>query len=134
MRLPKHIKKYLEGELTNYPIHKKALTQARQNIYLQQSASGYGEPSRSSHNASPVEHKVMYLLTERNIQRLENSVAAIEAVLNEMPEEYKMLIELKYFKLGQNQYVADSLNICLRTLYHWRDRALALVAIRYGFL
>jgi|GEM_PF-3704069 len=134
MRLPKHIKKYLEGELINYPIHKKTLTQARQNIYLQQSASGYNEPSRGSNNASPVEHKVMYLLTDRNIQRLEYSVTAIEAVLNEMPEAYKTLIELKYFKLGENQYVADSLNICLRTFYHWRDRALALIAIRYGFL
>jgi RinA family phage transcriptional activator len=134
MRLPKHIKKYLEGELTNYPIHKKALTQARQNIYLQQSASGYCELSRSSLNTNSVAHKVMYLLTERNIQRLENSVAVIEAVLNEMPEEYKTLIEVKYFKLGQNLYVADTLNICLRTFYHWRDRALALLAIHYGFL
>jgi RinA family phage transcriptional activator len=134
MRLPKHIKKYLEGELTNYPIHKKTLTQARQNIYLQQSAGGYSEPGRISRNTSPVEYKVMYLLTDRNIQRLETSVAAIEDVLHEMPEEYKMLIELKYFKLGQNQHVADALNISLRTFYHWRDRLLALFAIRYGLM
>lgn len=134
MKIPKHIKKYIEGELINYPIHTKALFQVRQNIYLQQSSSGHSEARRSISNASSVEHKVMYLMTDRTILRMENSIIAIEDVLREMPQEYKALIELKYFKLSQNQYVADTLNICLRTFYHWRDRALALFAIRYGLM
>lgn len=135
MKVPNHIKKYIEGELIHYPANKKALAHAKQNIYLQQSASEYSElPSRSSYTSSAVEHKVIYLMSDRNIGRLEHGVATVEDILQELPEEYKRLIELKYFREHSNQHVADELSICLRTFYHWRDRAIGLFAVRMGLV
>lgn len=131
MKIAAHIKKYLEGELINYPLNKKALAQARQNIYLQHSADGYAAlMRRSSQVDSVVERKVLRLSSDRNILLLENSIKAVEDVLSVLSEEYHRLIELKYFKTYSNQFVADDLNISLRTFYHWRDKVLTIFARR----
>jgi RinA family phage transcriptional activator len=135
MKMPKHMRKYVEGELTAYPVNKKALIQAHQNLYLRHSATGYTELTKHSDTStSMVEHSVMSLMSDRNILRLENTVTSVEDVLNELPEEYRKLIELTYFKTCNNQYVADELNICLRSFYHWRDKALLLFAMRLGLV
>lgn len=36
MQVLKHIRKYIEGELVNYPVNKHALLQIKQNAYFQQ--------------------------------------------------------------------------------------------------
>lgn len=131
MKIPIHIKKYIEGELMDYPLNKKALAHAKQNLYLQHSANGYADLTRGGVQVdSTVERKVMDLMADRNIIRLENSVKAVEDVLAALSPEYSRLIELKYFKPCSNQFVADELNISLRTFYYWRDHALGLFAIR----
>lgn len=135
MKIPKHIHKYVEGELVNYPVNKKALIQAKQNVYLQQSASGYTSlGSKTKSMTSSVEHKVMYLMSDRTIVCLEHSVNAIEDVLSELPEEYKRLIELRYFKAFSVDRVAHELSICVRNFFNWRDKALQFFAIRFGLI
>jgi RinA family phage transcriptional activator len=135
MKLEKHVKKYIEGELTSYLIHKKKLQQEKQNAYLQQCANGYAPITKSAnYSSSEVERKALYLMTDRTILRLENSVQAIENVLSDLSEELQTLIELKYFKDKDNQFVADQLNISLRTFYHWRDKALLGFARGFGFI
>jgi RinA family phage transcriptional activator len=133
MRIPKHVQKYIEGELINYSINKKALDQAKQNVYLQHSASGYTTlTQKSTSSTSPVEHKAMYLMSDRNILRLENSVNAVEDVLSELPDEYQKLIELRYFKSYSIERVAQELSICVRNFFNWRDKAIQVFAIRFG--
>lgn len=135
MKIPKHILKYLEGELVSYPANKKALAQAKQNIYLQQSASGYTSLGpKTNYATSAVESKVIYLMSDRNIIRLEHTVTAIEDVLKELPVEYQKLIELRYFKACSVQKVAIELNICLRNFFNWRDKAMHFFALRFGLI
>lgn len=132
MKLDVHVKKYLEGELMNYPLKKKALSQARQEQYRQpSSATGYVDVTGKSVPVnSGVEKKVSCMLTDRKIMHLENDTKAVEDILSELPAEHNRLIELKYFKSCSNQFVADELNISLRTFYHWRDKVLGLFALR----
>lgn len=135
MKMPKHILKYLEGELASYPTNKKALAQAKQNIYLQQSANGYTSLGpRTNYATSKVENKVMYLMSDRNIIRLEHTVTAIEDVLHELPAEYQKLIELRYFKAYSVQKVAMELNICVRNFFNWRDKTMHFFALRFGLI
>lgn len=133
MKLSLEVKKYIEQELIRYPLQKKALAHARQNIYLQYSANSYADFRRGgTGGSSVVENKVLRLMGNRDICQLEHAVKAVEDVLEQLSAEYRRLIEMKYFKDYGNQFVADELNVSLRTFYHWRDKALALFAIRYG--
>lgn len=135
MKIPKHILKYLEGELVNYPTNKKALAQAKQNIYLQQSADSFTSTGpKTNYASSNVENKVLYLLSDRNILRLEHVVTAIEDVLQELPAEYRKLIELRYFKAYSVQKAAMELNICVRNVFNWRDKAMHFFALRLGLI
>ncbi|HBS59931.1 MAG TPA: hypothetical protein DEA44_11760 [Firmicutes bacterium] len=135
VKLSQEVKKYIERQLSRYPLDKKALAQARQDIYLQHSAGGYADFRRSgTRGNSIVESKVMKLLDNRDIRQLEHAIAAVEDVLAELSAAQRRLVELKYFKDRDNQLVADELNISLRTFYHWRDKVLAVFAVRYGFI
>lgn len=134
LKISQEVKKYIEQQLIKYPLDKKALSQARQNIYLQQSAGGYAEfRGGGARGNSIVESKVIKLLGNRDIRQLENAIEAVEDVLTELSAAQRRLIELKYFKNHGNQFVADELNISVRTFYHWRDKALAMFAVRYGY-
>lgn len=134
MKLPKHVQKFVEGELLSYPMSKKALEQAKQNIYAQQRTTTYELSQPRTYGTSAVEHKVVILMTERNIVRLENSVNAIEDVLKELPEEFQRLIQLRYFKLYSIERVASDLNICIRNFHNWRNKALYYFALRFGLV
>lgn len=65
---------------------------------------------------------------------MEQSVTAIEDVMNKLPEYYQRLIELRYFKSYGIDKVATELNICIRNYYHWRNKALYYFALRFGFV
>jgi RinA family phage transcriptional activator len=135
MKVPKHIQKYVEGELMRYHINKKALSQAKQNIYAQQNAdSNISAIQKSCYVTSSVENKVMYLMSNHNINRLEHTVTAIEDVLSELPEEYQKLIELRYFKAYSVSRVSSELSICVRNFFNWRDKAIHFFALRFGVI
>lgn len=134
MKLARHIQKYIEGELMSYPFNKKALEQAKQNIYLRQRTTSFDLPQHSTYGTSAVEHKAIILMTERNIVHLENSVIAIEDVFKELPEEYQRLIQLRYFKSYSVERVSSELNICTRNFHNWRNKALYYFALRFGLV
>ncbi|MEM5796050.1 MAG: sigma factor-like helix-turn-helix DNA-binding protein, partial [Bacillota bacterium] len=134
MKVPKHIQKYIEGELVNFSANKKALAYAKQNVYMKQNADGYVTLTRGKNVSRPVEQKVVVLMSDQNIVCLEQSVRAIEDVLNELPEKYRQLIDLRYFKAHSTEWVASELNICLRNFFKWRDKVITRFAVRFGFM
>lgn len=135
MKMAAHIKKYLEGELASYPLNKKALAQTCQNLHMRHSTHEHASlTGRYSQVDGVEENKVLRLETDRNTIHLENSVKAVDDVLSVLSAEYSRLVELKYFRTCSNQYVADELNISLRTFYHWRDKVLTLFARRHELM
>lgn len=135
MKIPRHIQKYIEGELMNYAMNKKALAKAKQEIYSQQKTIDYTAiPQQTVYGSSPVERTTMFLLSQKSIICLDNSVNAIEDVLGELPDEYCQLIQLRYFKLFSIDRVAMEMNICVRNFYNWRDKAMYYFALRFGLI
>lgn len=98
MEIPRHIRKFIEGELINYPSNKKALAYVKKNVYLKHSAGSHITLTQSKNISSNVEQKVLHLMSDHNIMRLEYSISAIEDTLNDLREEHRRLIELRYFK------------------------------------
>jgi RinA family phage transcriptional activator len=95
-KIPRHVYKFIEAELYDYKINKKTLEALKNDVYLA-TFSGDGA-GRSSRRGSPSEAKVMQLMTDRQIQRLEFSVKAIEDVLETLTDEERKLLKLRYFE------------------------------------
>ncbi|HBS60618.1 MAG TPA: hypothetical protein DEA44_15330 [Firmicutes bacterium] len=134
MKIPTQIRKIIEGELINYPSNKKALAYAKQNVYLKHSPDGYVTLTQGKNFSSPVEQKVLHLMSDHNIMRLEYSISAIEDTLSDLREEHRRLIELRYFKSYSVERVVGELSICARNFFRWRDKAIACFAIRFGLI
>lgn len=125
MKVLKHIKKYVEGELYNYPIYKEALLQIKGNALLQQSANN---PVPATKDKAP------HLFLDRSAIRMEASISAIEDVLSILPENYRRLIELRYFRSYKVEQIAEELDICARNFFNHRDKAISFFAVRFGLI
>ncbi|HBS60620.1 MAG: hypothetical protein AAGU23_07230 [Bacillota bacterium] len=125
MKVLKHIKKYVEGELFNYPIYKEALLQIKENTFLQQSANNLVPATKD---------KVPHPFLDRSTIRMEASISAIEDVLSILPEKYRRLIELRYFRSYKVGQVVDELDICVRNFFNYRDEAISFFAVRFGLI
>jgi RinA family phage transcriptional activator len=130
-KVPRHVYKFIEAELYDYKINKKTLEALKNDVYLA-TFSGDGT-GRSSRRGSPSEAKVMQLMSDRLIQRLEYSVKAIEDVLETLTEEENKLVRLKYFdKAYTNKGLAMVLGMSEPTVIEMKKKAIRNFAIRYS--
>ena len=129
-KIPKHVCKFIEAELYDYKINKKTLEALKNDVYL--STYSGDVTGRSSSRGSPSEAKVMQLMTDRQIQRLEFSVKAIDDVLENLTEEEKKLVKLKYFDRGYtNKGLAMEMGMSEPTLIVLKQRIIRIAALRY---
>ena len=129
-KIPKHVYKFIEAELYDYKINKKTLEALKNDVYLA-TFSGDGT-GRSSRRGSPSEAKVMQLMTDRQIQRLEFTVKAIEDVLETLTEEEKKLVRMKYFeKRYTNKGLALEMGMSQPTLKMFRSEVIRKFCIRF---
>ncbi len=132
-KLPRHVYKFIEAELYDYKINKKTLGALKNDVYM---ATFFGDGTgRSSSRGSPSEAKVMQLMTDRQIQRLEFSVKAVEDVLDTLTEEEKKLVRLGYFeRLYTNKGLAIEMGMSYSSLYETKKSIIRQFSIRFGFI
>jgi len=135
--LKKDIKRYIECELRNYMQSKRDIKEIRETI-IESTPSNDRERVREGGGVSDlVASKGMKLLTNKRLKRLEETCKSIESVYNELPEEKKKLILLKYWTRPQeltDTGICKKLNIGKSTFYRWRDYILLSVAFEMGLV
>jgi len=128
--------RYVEAELYDYPFTKRDLESLRLDIIEEGPDPGMVRAaSRTTEVSDPTLSKATKLLTNRRLARMEDTVRAIERVLDRLPAEKYRLVELKYFQ-GRlsNLGVADALKVSLRTFYRWREEIVMAVAVEMGLV
>lgn len=128
--------RYVEAELYDYPFTKRELESLRLDIIEEGPDPGrivVGDQKRRV--TDPTYSKTARLLTNRRLKRMEETVRAIERVLERLPADKRRLVELKYFRCRlSNPGVAHALNVSLRTFYRWREEVVAAVAVELGLV
>ena len=132
-KIPRHVYKFIEAELYDYKINKKTLEAMKNDVYLA-TFSGDGT-GRSSKKGSTAEAKVVQLMSDRQIQRLEFSVKAVEDVLDTLTEEEKKLVRLGYFeRLYTNKGLAIEMGMSYSSLYETKKSIIRQFSIRFGLV
>lgn len=134
-KIPRHIFRYIEGELYDYPINYKKLI-ALKSDYYNSTPQGDGSGIRGNSQASMTESKVMQILNDREVQRLERSVRALEDVIDTLSPDEMKLLNLKYFRnTHTNEGVRLELHIAsTRTYYTLKNNIIRKIAVRYGVM
>jgi len=134
MRLRREIKAYIEAELRDFHQTKIDLVEAKDDLILQAPVAD-SSGIRGTDTGRPTESKALQVITNKRIKRAEQTVRAIEAVVNALPEEKYRLIELRYWKLPRtltDEGIAEELDCDRRTLYKWVDGILYVLARELG--
>jgi len=132
LKIKSAVFKYIEAELYDYPQTKQAIEELKEDII--EEAPVLDDVGGNTHRVSnPTLSKTMRLVTNRRLARMEQTVAAIDRVLNSLDPDRRRLVELKYFeKRLANAGVAMELNISDATFYRWRNEIILLVAVELG--
>jgi RinA family phage transcriptional activator len=94
--IPRHVYRYIEGELYDYRINRKTLDSYREDI-IESTPASDGSGIRSKYAGSTTESKVMMLMTDREILRLQRTVRAVEDTVDVLNQEQREMVKLKYF-------------------------------------
>jgi len=135
-RLRKEIRKYIESELRHYRENRKEIEAMREDI-VEGSPGGLDGQPRGPGISNPTERNATRLLTNRRLGKLEETVNAIEIVVEELDEDRRKLIEYTYFKRPRtltDAGVACRLNVSIRTFYRWRDLIIHRIAHELGLV
>ena len=115
------VRQYIEHEIRHYPSSKRELDDLYSEI-IHSSPSGDGTGIRDSGTSDSTGSKAIRLTTNARLKRLEETVTAIETVLETVDEEKYRLIELKYWKKPQtltDTGISEELCVNRATMYRW---------------
>lgn len=138
MKLPGHIKNFVEGELRQYRINKINLEQLKaekQDIY-HRTRQPKGEPVQGSHPGDPTFSAAVVLeKTEGLIRYYETRIAKVDLGLSMCTDAEKRLLDCRY--MGAYEPTNEEAMAYLRfgnrnTYFSTRDRALAKIAKAFG--
>ena len=130
----------MEAELRDYHQTKVDLIEAKEDI-----AEGApntddvgGNTGAFTHRIGrPTEAKVIAILTNKRIKRMEQVVRAIDLVVGELLEEKIKLVQLKYWQRPRrltDAGIAQELNIDRRTVYRWSEAICWSIAVELGLV
>lgn len=136
--IPDEIFRLVERKLFDYPQNAAAIKAAREmrEDVLQQGRQFDLTNPPAAGQGSPVERKAMRLLMlEEKAQREEFWVKGIEDVLQQLPEEDRKLVELKYFNgFLTNAGVARELGMSDSTYRRRKRHIVRKFAVRFGLV
>jgi RinA family phage transcriptional activator len=136
-RIERHIYQYVEAELRNYKTYKKLIEEYDKELLYTGAKSGLSkDPSgRFSQNqtSDPTQNEAGRVIANENrVKRYRDIVKCIEDVLEELSEEEKKLVEVKYFQGWLTDWgVCRELHVGSRTTY-WKmkNRIIKKFALR----
>lgn len=133
--LRKQTFQHIESELYSYKDTLKEIEELKNNIILSSGSSdGIGGTSNSI--VSVTEIKGTALATNKRILHLERISKVIEKVLNEISEDQRKLIELKYFtkpQLNTWEGIAQKIPVSRTQAFVWRNAVILKIAQELGW-
>lgn len=132
--LAQPVYKYLEAEIRDYHRSINEIEQIKRDV----AECNHVETNKGGHSiavGNPTERKGLRLATDEKLDRLERMVAVIGAVYNDIPEDRKEMVRLKYWtRLYTDEGIAEKLQIDRATFYRWKREFVLRVAIKLGYL
>ncbi|EAK9843186.1 MULTISPECIES: DUF722 domain-containing protein [Listeria] len=138
-RLRKTQYKLIEDELRFYHSTKKEILEKRANIVMGSVHQEFKDENQgggsSGQISNEVEQRVMLLQMDREIQRMSDTVRAIETVLNTLSDEDKQLVQFRYWDRSRPTWlwIACKLNISESTAKRKRKEIIYKIAGRLGY-
>lgn len=135
-RLEKHITQYVETELENYRTYKKLIAEYDKELMYSGVKSGLAkDPSGrfAQNRTSDSTHNevVRILANEQRIKRAQDIVACIEDVLEDLSEQDRRLVDLRYFQGWYTDYgIVQELHIGRSKYYEDKLRIVKKMALR----
>lgn len=130
--------KFVEYKLFNYIDNKQvieAVTEQRENLLQSTRHKEPGVPANQGVGKPTESMAIQLMMLEQKAERELFWIRAIEDVLKILPEEDKLLVELKYFEgYLSNAGVARRLNISEREFYNRRSRIVRRFANRFALI
>ena len=130
--------KFVEHKLYTYPVNQqvvKELDFERESIIDSSPQLSEGPSHTVSKSTSQTERKALRLvLLEEKAEREIVWIRAIDDVMQVLSEEYKCLVERKYWKQMTNSEVAASLCISESSFKRRRQRVIWMMANRFGLI
>ncbi|ECL4453399.1 DUF722 domain-containing protein [Listeria monocytogenes] len=131
--------KLIEDELRYYHSTKKEILEKRANIVVGSIHQEFKDENQgggsSGQISNEVEQRVMLLQMDREIQRMSDTVRAIETVLNTLSDEDKQLVQFRYWDRSRPTWlwIACKLNISESTAKRKRKEIIYKIAARLGY-
>lgn len=129
--------KHIEAELYHYHDTLREIEKLRKElIFANADPDENIGGTRGNLPGKPTERIVTKLAANKRLNQLEEIVGAIERVYEQLPDDYKRLIELKYWTKPQLltwDGIADKLHISKRQAMRWRDEIVTVIAETLGW-
>jgi RinA family phage transcriptional activator len=128
--------KHIESELYYYWDTVKEIKRIRADIIGASPIPDDVGGGRSNLPGDPTGRTAEQLLLHRRLEQLERIAGAIREVIDELPDDKKRLVQLKYWTHPQTltwEGIARKIPISKRQAIRWRDEIVQDVAARLGW-
>ena len=130
--LLKHERDYIEGELFNYKYYNEKIEELRESLVLK---SPFRELNvQTSGISNPTAKKAMDLLQNKALNRLKDSMDAIDGALALLSQIHKELFDRYYFKEQSYVQVFMEMNISQSYFYKIRREIIFATAVMLGIV
>lgn len=131
--------KAIEDEIRFYHATKKELEQLRINVVMGSTFQEYPDENigggSSGHVSNPTEQRALLLQMDRQIERRQKVILAIESVLNTLSDEDKQLIQFRYWDRSKPTWIwiADKLNMDESTARRRNGKIVRSIGKKLGY-
>jgi len=136
-KLDKGVFRHVEAELYRYHETKREIVRLRNDILYGKTPHDENVGGgRSNLPGDPTGKAATLLTTNRRLEQMERVVEAIETVYDEVSEDKKRLIELKYWTRPQIltwEGIAQKLHVSRNTAINWRNEIVLAIAKLVGW-
>jgi RinA family phage transcriptional activator len=125
--------RYIESELFHFHETKLEIENLRAEIMKKSGEEMVG--GRSNLPGDPTGETAIALLTDRRLERMEKIVYIIETVIQQLPDDRRRLLEIRYWKKPQLltwDGIALKMDRDRTTLIRWRNEIVNLIAEYMG--
>jgi RinA family phage transcriptional activator len=131
--MKKEVFKYIERELYDYEDTKKAILDLKDEILHPYKTDDINKDIKGNATSSPTENTVIKIATHKQLNRMINTVRAIDKVVDKLDGELKELYILKYRQqIHYNKIITCHLHMSERTYFYKREKIVEKVAEELG--
>jgi RinA family phage transcriptional activator len=127
---------HVESELYAYHDTIREIVRIKNDILHASASHENTGGGRSNLPGDPTGRTATLMVTHRKIEQMERVVEAIEFVVNQLPEEKRKMIQLRYWTRPQTltwEGIAREIPAHRATVLRWRDEIVMAIANRIGW-